>query len=69
MKQALIAPSVLAADFSNLQKEITMLNESKADWIHVDVMDGAFVPNLTLGLPVVTSLLAATSLPLTTWEA
>lgn len=49
---ALIAPSVLAADFANLEKEIKMLNESQADWIHVDIMDGVFVPNLSFGIPV-----------------
>jgi ribulose-phosphate 3-epimerase len=47
-----IAPSILAADFANLQKEITMLNSSDADWIHVDVMDGVFVPNISMGIPV-----------------
>lgn len=51
MKQ-LVAPSILSADFANLQKDIEMLNESKADWIHFDVMDGVFVPNITFGLPV-----------------
>lgn len=51
-----IAPSVLAADFANLEKEITMLNESEADWIHVDIMDGVFVPNLSMGLPVVQAI-------------
>jgi ribulose-phosphate 3-epimerase len=49
---ALIAPSVLAADFANLEKEINMLNESQADWIHVDIMDGVFVPNISFGIPV-----------------
>ncbi len=48
----LVAPSILAADFANLQREITMINESEADWIHVDVMDGVFVPNISMGLPV-----------------
>jgi len=52
----LIAPSVLASDFANLQREITMLNESQADWIHVDIMDGVFVPNLSMGLPVVEAI-------------
>lgn len=47
-----IAPSILAADFANLQKEVEMLNRSEADWIHVDIMDGAFVPNISFGLPV-----------------
>jgi ribulose-phosphate 3-epimerase len=51
-----IAPSVLAADFANLEKEIRMLNESEADWIHVDIMDGVFVPNLSMGLPVVQAI-------------
>lgn len=48
----LIAPSILSADFANLQKEVEMLNRSQADWIHVDIMDGVFVPNLSFGLPV-----------------
>jgi ribulose-phosphate 3-epimerase len=56
LKQALIAPSVLAADFANLEREITMLNGSEADWIHVDVMDGVFVPNISMGLPVLESI-------------
>lgn len=50
--KSILAPSILAADFANLQREITMLNESEADWIHVDVMDGVFVPNISMGLPV-----------------
>ncbi len=49
----IVAPSILASDFANLQREITMINESAADWIHVDIMDGVFVPNLSMGLPVV----------------
>ncbi|OZI09407.1 ribulose-phosphate 3-epimerase [Siphonobacter sp. BAB-5385] len=53
MKTPLIAPSILASDFANLQREIEMLNRSEADWIHVDVMDGVFVPNISFGFPVV----------------
>jgi len=48
----LVAPSVLSADFANLQRDVEMLNKSEADWIHVDVMDGVFVPNISFGLPV-----------------
>ena len=55
-KTPIIAPSVLAADFANLEKEIRMLNESEADWIHVDIMDGVFVPNISMGLPVVEAI-------------
>lgn len=49
----LIAPSLLACDFANLQSECEMLNESEADWFHLDVMDGMFVPNISFGLPVI----------------
>jgi len=52
----LIAPSILSADFSNLQSEFDMLNTSRADYIHIDVMDGVFVPNITLGFPVIKSM-------------
>ncbi|MGW8123187.1 ribulose-phosphate 3-epimerase [Roseivirga echinicomitans] len=52
MNAPIIAPSVLAADFANLQRDVEMLNESQADWIHIDIMDGMFVPNISFGLPV-----------------
>ena len=52
MKKHLIAPSVLAADFSNLQRDIEMINQSDADWFHIDIMDGVFVPNISFGMPV-----------------
>jgi ribulose-phosphate 3-epimerase len=48
----LIAPSILPADFGNLQRDIEMINKSEADWIHVDIMDGVFVPNISFGFPV-----------------
>jgi len=54
--RATIAPSILAADFANLQKEVEMLNASEADWIHVDIMDGVFVPNISMGVPVVKAI-------------
>ena len=52
MSKRLIAPSVLSADFANLQRDVAMLNESEADYIHIDVMDGVFVPNISFGFPV-----------------
>ncbi len=59
-----VAPSVLSADFMNLEKDIRMLEEARADFIHVDVMDGHFVPNLTIGVPHVSQLKSITNLPL-----
>lgn len=52
----IIAPSILAADFANLQADISMINDSAADWIHVDVMDGVFVPNISFGMPVIKAM-------------
>lgn len=52
----IIAPSVLSADFGNLQRDIEMINNSEADWFHVDIMDGVFVPNISFGFPVLKSL-------------
>lgn len=52
----LVAPSILAADFANLQRDIELINKSDADWIHVDIMDGMFVPNISFGFPVVSAV-------------
>ena len=56
MKNRLIAPSVLAADFGNLQRDIEMINKSEADWFHIDIMDGVFVPNISYGMPVLEAI-------------
>jgi len=52
----LVSPSLLSADFSNLAKDISLLNNSAADWIHCDIMDGVFVPNISFGFPVVDTI-------------
>lgn len=56
MSSKLIAPSVLAADFANLQRDIEMINKSEADWFHIDIMDGVFVPNISYGMPVLEAI-------------
>jgi len=60
----IIAPSILAADFANLQREIEMINASEADWVHVDIMDGRFVPNISFGIPVTAAISKHANKPL-----
>lgn len=64
MKSPIIAPSVLSADFGHLQRDVEMLNNSAADWLHVDIMDGIFVPNISFGFPVMKALQKTATKPL-----
>jgi len=64
MKDIIIAPSILAADFGNLQRDIEIINNSEANWFHIDIMDGMFVPNISFGMPVLKAIQKHANKPL-----
>ncbi len=64
MKNIIVSPSILSADFGELRRDVEMLNQSEADWIHLDIMDGVFVPNISFGFPVVKYIKKYTQKPL-----
>lgn len=64
MNKALIAPSILAADFANLQRDIELINQSESDYLHIDIMDGEFVPNISFGMPVMDAINKYSTKPL-----
>ncbi|MDX1470035.1 MAG: ribulose-phosphate 3-epimerase [Flavobacteriaceae bacterium] len=64
MASKLIAPSILSGDFGNLERDVKMINDSRADWLHVDIMDGVFVPNISFGMPVLKAIKQHSTKPL-----